>query len=93
VELVSYCGLFPNTEPARSRACEKRSRCRLHTVPVNGCRIHFAEGEAITTEYSYKYTISGFRNLAASAGYRPLRVWTDPDKLFSVHLMAFGPPV
>jgi hypothetical protein len=28
------------------------------------------------------------RELARHAGWRPERVWTDPDALFSVHLLA-----
>lgn len=44
----------------------------------------FAEGEAIHTEDSRKYTLDGFGALAAEAGYAPLRVWTDPDRYFSV---------
>ncbi|HJW40393.1 MAG TPA: L-histidine N(alpha)-methyltransferase, partial [Rhizomicrobium sp.] len=46
--------------------------------------VDFAEGEAIHTEDSHKYTLDGFRALAAEAGYAPLRVWTDPGELFSV---------
>jgi L-histidine N-alpha-methyltransferase len=43
------------------------------------------KGELIHTEYSYKYSDSEFRALAARAGFRPVDTWTDPAKLFSVH--------
>lgn len=45
----------------------------------------FEEGEAIQTEYSYKYTVAGFQALAWEAGFRPSAVWTDPAQLFSLH--------
>jgi dimethylhistidine N-methyltransferase len=55
------------------------------TVTVAGRTIPFAEGEAIHTEWSHKYTVEGFRRLAAQAGFRPRAVWCDADRLFSVH--------
>ena len=56
-------------------------------VRVAGRAIPFAAGERVHTEYSYKYDIDEFRHLAARAGFRPVRVWTDPDRLFSVHYL------
>jgi L-histidine Nalpha-methyltransferase len=54
-------------------------------VTICGRQIAFAEGEAIHTEWSYKYTVEDFRALAASAGFTPRAVWCDPNRLFSVH--------
>jgi L-histidine Nalpha-methyltransferase len=45
----------------------------------------FSAGELIHTEYSYKYGIAEFRELAARAGFRPVDTWTDPADYFSVH--------
>jgi L-histidine Nalpha-methyltransferase len=50
-----------------------------------GRRFHFAAGELIHTEYSYKYSVEEFRALAGRAGFRPVDTWTDPAELFSVH--------
>ncbi len=61
---------------------------RDQSVRVAGHRISFAEGETIHTENSYKYGVAGFRLVAAEAGWRALRVWTDPAELFSLHLLA-----
>lgn len=48
----------------------------------------FAHGEAIRTEYSCKYTVEGFAELAASAGLELHKYWTDADRLFAVlHLV------
>ncbi len=60
---------------------------RPQTAVVAGVAIAFARGETIHTENSYKHTIAGFKNLAASAGWQSLSVWTDPDDLFSLHLL------
>ncbi len=54
-------------------------------VNLCGRAIAFAEGEAIHTEWSHKYTVEEFRALAASAGFVPRAVWCDSDRLFSVH--------
>ena len=61
---------------------------REQAVRVAGHRIAFSAGETIHTENSYKYTVSGFRSLAAAAGWRSTRAWTDRDRLFSLHLLA-----
>jgi dimethylhistidine N-methyltransferase len=54
-------------------------------VTVGGQTIRFAEGEAVHTEWSHKYTVEGFRALAASAGFNPRAVWTDAERLFGIH--------
>ncbi len=58
-------------------------------VQLNGAHIAFAEGEQIATEYSYKYTIQEFGDLATRSGWSVGEVWTDPEHLFCVqHLVA-----
>lgn len=54
-------------------------------VAVGGERFAIAEGEALHTENSYKFTLDGLRELASRAGFRPGPAWTDPERLFSVH--------
>ena len=67
-------------------------RIEMHLVSreaqsVALCGQHFAlaHGESLHTENSCKFTVEGLRALAARAGFRPGPVWTDPDRLFSVH--------
>ncbi|MBO9513402.1 MAG: L-histidine N(alpha)-methyltransferase [Variovorax sp.] len=69
-----------------------RRRIEMHlvsrtdqTVTLDGQRFRFEEGETIHTENSHKFTIEGLRALAVRAGFRPAAVWTDPERLFSVH--------
>ena len=57
-------------------------------VTVAGRAIRFAAGERIHTEDSCKYSISEFQRLASHAGFRPVRHWTDPAELFSVHFLS-----
>ncbi len=57
-------------------------------VTVAGRPFAFAAGEPIRTEYSHKYTLPGFAEMAAKAGLRVERVWTDPKGWFSVQLLA-----
>lgn len=53
-------------------------------VRLNGTAIAFALGESVWTESSYKYSPEDFANLAAAAGWRVERVWTDPGRMFSI---------
>ena len=63
---------------------------RDQTVTVDGTPFHFAEGERVHTENSHKYTIDGFADFAAEAGFELRRAWTDPDDLFSVQYFEVG---
>jgi L-histidine Nalpha-methyltransferase len=54
-------------------------------VALGKRRFDFAAGETIHTENSYKYSIEGFRELAAKAGFKGAKVWTDRRGLFALH--------
>ena len=62
---------------------------RMQSVSLCGQRFDFAEGQTLHTENSQKFTIEGFRALAARAGWRPGPVWSDPEGLFSIHWLGF----
>jgi len=47
-------------------------------------RRHFAAGERIHTENSYKYSPEGFTALLLSAGFADIQVWTDPRAWFAL---------
>ena len=55
------------------------------SVRIGATRIHVEAGEAITTEYSHKYTLDGFAAMAAAAGFSVEKVWTDTKQWFGVH--------
>lgn len=67
------------------------SRIEMHlqaqtavTLTWPGGRRHFAAGERIHTENSYKFTPTGFRSLLERAGFTDVRHWSDSKNWFSV---------
>ncbi len=61
---------------------------RDQTVRIGDQEIELAKGEAIHVENSHKYAVDEFEKLARSAGYEPVACHTDPDRLFSLHILA-----
>lgn len=57
--------------------CDQRAR-------IGDVEIFFARGEAIHTEYSYKFDLSELRKLASAGGFHLDRVWTDDRNYFGV---------
>ncbi len=77
-----------------ARFSDEKSRVEMHlrslesqTVRIGDRTFSFAQGETIHTENSCKYSIEGFQSLARRAAFEPIRVWTDPDGLFSDHYL------
>jgi dimethylhistidine N-methyltransferase len=58
---------------------------RRQRVSLGGRQFEFAQGEPVHTEDSHKYSIESFREMACRAGFNPRAVWTDEERLFSVH--------
>lgn len=70
---------------------EADSRIEMHleartalTVRWDGGERHFARGERLHTEDSYKYTRQSFVTLLERAGFATAQVWTDPSNWFAV---------
>jgi len=53
-------------------------------VRIEDREFQFGAGEKVLTEYSYKHTPEGFARLAAQAGFRFEKIWTDDARLFGV---------
>lgn len=73
---------------------EKRGRIEMHLVceknkdiRINSHTFQFTAGERIHTENSYKYHIEEFQRLAQQAGFQAAKIWTDKERLFSVHFL------
>tara|TARA_Y100001951_G_scaffold76398_1_gene63557 strand:+ start:7231 stop:7701 length:471 start_codon:yes stop_codon:yes gene_type:complete len=73
---------------------EAESRIEMHLISRQAQQVRiedrvfdFAAGETLHTENSYKYTPSGFRDLAGSCGFASAAMWRDPAQLFSVHFL------
>lgn len=73
---------------------EALQRIEMHLVSQCAQSVHIgaesfelAAGERLHTENSYKYTVAGFAELAASAGLALKESWLDEDQLFSLHYL------
>ena len=53
-------------------------------VRIDEIEISFEKGERIHTEYSHKYTIAGFTQMASHAGLAVRRVWSDDQSYFAI---------
>ena len=79
----------------RARWNAAQSRIEMHLVSRTSqtvrldaldLEVHFAEGETIHTENSYKYRPEQAETMLAAAGFRPVETWTDARQWFSVCL-------
>jgi len=73
--------------PTASRIEMHLESCKDQNVRIGSETFAFRAGETIHTENSYKYTLDSFKDLAARAGWQSVTVWTDPEALFSVHVL------
>ena len=64
------------------------TRAQRVAIDRLGLEVAFAEGEAIHTENSYKYSVAEIAALAGAAGLRLERQWFDPERRFSLNLFA-----
>ena len=77
---------------ARWQAQQQRIEMALvstqdQTVHLGGEACFFRQGEAWITEYSVKYSPDAAAALAAQAGWRIQRRWTDPHQQIALHLL------
>jgi dimethylhistidine N-methyltransferase len=73
---------------AESRIEMRLESLRAQTVRVAGETFRFARGETLHTENSYKFTVDGFTDLAAGAGWRLEQSWTSPEPEFALVLLS-----
>ncbi|MGB3269479.1 MAG: L-histidine N(alpha)-methyltransferase [Rhodanobacter sp.] len=60
---------------------------REQQVAIGRHKVRFGADEAIQVEYSCKYSLEDFAALADKAGLAVQRVWTDPQRMFSVQYL------
>jgi dimethylhistidine N-methyltransferase len=82
----------------RARYDAPHGRIEIHlesltdqTVRGPGFQVDLTAGERIHIEDSYKYSVTGFGDLARAAGFSCAAVWTDAEQLFSVHYLQTSP--
>jgi dimethylhistidine N-methyltransferase len=78
---------FYNAAAGRVEMHLRSSQCQAVRIDALGMTFAFAQGETIHTENSYKFTRAHIHALAAAAGFRLERVWTDDAGWFSVALL------
>ena len=82
VDLFEHVAFY-NEEQCRIEMhleCKADHQCHIEEFG----QVNFFESERIHTEYSYKYTIESFSQLAAQAGLKLENYWVDDNQLFSV---------
>ncbi len=57
------------------------------TVSIGTRQFHFAAGERVHTENSFKYHPDEFAAVAADGGFRLKEMWTDEQRWFAVYLL------
>ncbi len=82
VELFKHVAFY-NEEHNRIEM-HLESKADHHYHFDDGAKVSFAESERIHTEYSYKFTIDSFSQLAAQAGLKLDNYWVDDEELFSI---------
>jgi dimethylhistidine N-methyltransferase len=85
----SYRARWQEQEQRIEMALVSQGQQRLRLL---GLELEFAPGEALITEYSYKFSPQAFIQLAAAAGWTPRGRWCDPADQFSLHLLQAGVP-
>lgn len=68
------------------RSCIEMHLISTERQTVNVCKysFEFEENESVLTEYSHKYTIDAFGEMANEAGLNVKNVWTDANNMFAV---------
>lgn len=56
-------------------------------IKLGNDKFELASDESIHTENSHKYDVDEFQRLARDAGFKPIKVWTDPNHWFSIHYL------
>jgi L-histidine Nalpha-methyltransferase len=84
-----HVAIWNPTESRIEMHLESLTAQRVH-IPANAAgpalTVHFAAGETIHTENSYKFTPAAVKKLLASASFSDTHTWRDPEGLFAVTL-------
>ena len=76
-----------NYDPEEGRVVIELVSQTDQVVEIGDAEFEIADGEKILTEYSHKYTLKGFEQMANDAGFEVAHVWTDENDLFSVQFL------
>lgn len=74
---------YASYNPRESRIEMHLMSLREQSIHLGNATISFMKGESIWTESSYKFSLDEFEEMAATAGFKVKRVWTDKQQWFS----------
>jgi len=75
-----------NGELSRMEIYLESLRDQEVAIPALDLVVHFARGERLHTENSYKLPLTAQLRLLRDAGFVPASLWRDPAELYAVHL-------
>jgi L-histidine N-alpha-methyltransferase len=75
-----------NPSHSRMEIYLESTRPQMITLGVTGTQLHFAAGERIHAENSYKYTLEMVQRMLCVSGFRLERSWFDDRNWFGLHL-------
>jgi L-histidine N-alpha-methyltransferase len=75
-----------NSELSRMEIYLESLRDQDVAIPALDLLVHFARGERLHTENSYKLPLEAQLRLLGDAGFVPAALWRDPRELYAVHL-------
>ncbi|MGH9604249.1 MAG: L-histidine N(alpha)-methyltransferase [Terracidiphilus sp.] len=84
-ESFAHRALWNPTHSRIEMHLESQAPQRVHLRALD-LTVHFAEGETIHTENSYKFAPGGLERLLTEAGFVPASTWTDEKNWFAVSL-------
>jgi len=75
-----------NPHCSRMEIYLESNRAQTAVIGLTGSVVHFAAGERIHTENSYKYTLEMVERMLCVSGFRLEKTWFDRRKWFGLHL-------
>ncbi len=75
-----------NSELSRMEIYLESLREQDVAIPALDLTVHFARGERLHTENSYKLPLTAQLRLLRDAGFAPAALWRDAGELYAVHL-------
>ena len=76
-----------NAEEGRVEMHLVSTKTQRVTIEAGGLTVHFAAGEHIWTESSYKFQPEQIRRMGTSAGFDTVRQWIDAEARFALTLL------
>lgn len=87
LDKFEHVALFNNKEKRIEMYLRSKEKQKVFISDIN-LAFKLEKDELIHTEYSYKYTISGIKNMAEKAGLKPVRIWHDKANYFALVLFS-----